>query len=141
MDELVAANQVLWDFLVAVRSGDEATAARLYYPASAQNIEAAPGNVARRFLEQWQVPPDELERLAVVHAARLLDGLVAFGIIPRDPAVFGIQMIDGPTPARALALIQVPGEPGWQVWGTPDLDEWKRAEVVALPPPAVGPTH
>jgi hypothetical protein len=148
IDELLAANQVLWDFLDAVRSLDEATVDRLLFPASAGKLEAPRGRLAATFLDRWAVPPDELARLAVVHSARVIDDeLVGFGIIVSDPGDAGpmgtnlVKVIDGPRPARALALIKTETPEGWQVWGMPDPDEWSAAEIIPLPPPTYGPIN
>lgn len=145
LDELTEANQTLWDFLDAVRADDEATVVRLFFPASAERLGAAPGKVARAFLDAWGVPPDELARLGIVHTARILDDeLVAFGIIVAPPGAPGLlHLIDGPTPARALALIRPENGQGWQVWGMPPLDLWSHPrDVVELPAPGPqGPVH
>lgn len=148
MDELSQANQVLWDFLDAVREGDEATVARLLYEPSANRLRAPAGKLAKAFLEAWAVPPDELPRLAIVHTARVIDEeLVAFGILVAEPDDLGpmgtnlVKMIDGPQQARAIALIRTDTAEGWQVWGMPEPQDFASAELVSLPPPVVGPMN
>jgi hypothetical protein len=145
LGELSDANQVLWDFLDALRAGDEDTVRRLLFPASARRLGGPADDVAGSFLDAWAVPPDELARLGIVHSARILDDeLVAFGIIvgPSN-AVGDFQLIDGPTPARALALIKSEDGDNWQVWGVPPPDLWsKPRDIVPLPAPgASGPIH
>ena len=131
--DLERAEATLWQFLDALKAGDEAALNGLIYPLSFETWGVTPGHVGREFLEMAGISAEALNRLGIVHSARILPGrhgppgLVAFGMIEGESR----KVILVPTPAHALALILDAGE--WRVWGMPDSREFADAEIVALP--------
>ncbi len=131
---LAQAEGTLMRFPHALKIGDEEATAALAYPPSLSTWGTAAGHVRTDFLSAWGIADDELDRLGVVHTARILPAMgaqprVAFGLLGWGGTT--PRIIGHPTPARALALIW--DVDAWRVWGTPDPDEFAAAALVPLP--------
>jgi hypothetical protein len=139
ISDLERAEATLWRFLDALKGGDEAALNTLIYPPSFETWGVSPGHVGGEFLEAAGISTEALNRLGIVHSARILPGrhgprgLVAFGMIEGS----GPKVVLVPTPAHALAMILDDGE--WRIWGTPDPREFADAEIVGLP--SENPAH
>jgi hypothetical protein len=97
-------------------------------------VKVVPGSVRDFLLTSIGMSAQELSDLRVVHTARILPGRsgepprVAFGFL--GPSAEG-QLIVGPTPAYAMALVKV--DEAWRIWGPPSHEDFGSSELVRLP--------
>ena len=134
---LLRAHATLTSFLAALANGDDATVESFVYPPTASRLGTESGTVAARFRGLWGQSMDAIRRSRPTYTARVLDGLVAFGVVEVRPedATKAVVEVTRPTEAVVVALIAEDGG-RWQVWGTPDFDWWRTARLVELPLPA-----